>query len=431
MATHGRGRPLSTGRARGYLLAAALAALAAVTASAAAARPLADSAVLFIGDGTGVAQLELARQAARGEPLAVDRMPYSGLVVTLSLGGRVTDSAAGATALATGQKTENGIIAMTPDGRRLETILERCLKARKSVGIITTDALYGATPASFGSHANSRGESLEIARQMAHSGAQILMGVGKGAFVPKSAGGERTDGKDLIAFMRKAGYKMVFDRQQLLAEKGLKVAGLFEGDEEPTVAEMVAFALPRLAANRRGFFLMVEEARVDWESHGHDAAGAIVRVRMLDEAVAAAVDFARKEGRMLVLVTADHETGGLATSGGRGAALAGVTMSASEMARRLNADRTNIGATLAEGAGVRDLTEQELETIRKAKEADAGIRQVLDQRAGVTWSTTGHTGAPVMVFAFGPGAERFTGELDNTDIPKRTAAILGVAPLGK
>jgi alkaline phosphatase len=317
----------------------------------------ADSAILLIGDGMGPLQIHLARKDP-GQPLGMEGMPYSGIMTTRSADSDVTDSAAAGTALATGHKTNDGMVGVTPDGRRLETILERARAVGKSTGIITTDALHGATPASFAAHVESRGERGKIAAQIAASRVDVMMGFWKGWFLPKSAGGEREDGRDLVAEMRRAGYEVIFTGDELRQAKGDRIVGLFEDDTGPSLAEMVSAALARLGKNPKGFFLVVEEARIDWECHDNKLEAAVERVRLLDAAVVTGLDFARKDGSTLVVVTADHETGGLQPDG--------------------------------------------------------------------TFATGGHTNTPVRVFAFGPGGERFTGEMDNTDIPKRMAEVLAL-----
>ncbi len=317
----------------------------------------ADSAILLIGDGMGPLQIHLARKDP-GQPLGMEGMPHSGIVTTRSADRDVTDSAAAGTALATGHKTNNGMVGVAPNGHRLETILERARAAGKSTGIITTDALHGATPASFAAHVESRGEREKIAAQIAASGVDVMLGFWKGWFLPKSAGGEREDGRDLVAEMRRAGYDVVFARNGLRKAKADRIVGLFEDDTASSLAEMVSAALARLSKNPKGFLLIVEEARIDWECHDHKLDAAIERVRMLDAAVVTALDFAREDGSTLVVVTADHETGGLQPDG--------------------------------------------------------------------TFATGNHTNTPVRVFAFGPRGERFTGQMDNTDIPKRIAEVLAL-----
>ena len=220
----------------------------------ASAAPVADSAILLIGDGMGPVQIELARKAAGGAPLAMERMPFSGIITTHSADRAVTDSAAAATALATGKKTNNGMIGVSPAGERLETILERCRKAHKSTGIVTTDALHGATPASFAAHAASRGMRSEIAEQLAASGVQVMLGFWRGWFLPESAGGSREDDKDLLAAMRRSGYRVVFTKDELAGAKEQRLVGLFDdGEQAPKLAEMVTAALDRLSALQQAF----------------------------------------------------------------------------------------------------------------------------------------------------------------------------------
>lgn len=344
---------------RTLVLLAVAALLALAPCSADSAQPPADSAILFIGDGMGPMQVHLSR-VEPGQPLEMEKLPVAGVVTTNSVGGRVTDSAAAGTALATGHKTENGRIGTDPDDQRLQNILERARSMYKSTGIITTDALHGATPASFAAHVDDRGKRSEIAAQMAGSGVDVLIGFWKGEFVPKSAGGNREDNRDLIAEMRAKGYDVVFTRDELLKSKGDKVIANFEDETAPTLAEMVTNAVDRLSRDPDGFVLVVEQARIDWECHDHKLPEAISFVRSLDKAVVAARSAALERGRTLVVITADHETGGLAPDG--------------------------------------------------------------------TFSTEGHTGTPVRLFAVGPGAEAFAGDLDNTDVPKRIADAIGIGP---
>jgi alkaline phosphatase len=426
--------PSMSQRGRATLLVITLSLLGVLAATPlAAARPPVDSVILFIGDGMGAAQIEMARLAGGGEPLAMQRMSYSGVVATQSAGGRTTDSAAAGTALATGHKTENGRIAVAPDGRRLETILERCQKARKGAGLVTTDAVHGATPAAFASHVGDRGMRSEIARQLAESRVQVVLGFGKSQFLPKSAGGDREDGRDLIAHLRRRDYQVAFTAQEMEPLTRVSLLGLFDGaPQRPTLAEMTKAALARLASNADGFFLMVEGASIDWKCHDNDPAGAVQDIQELDEAVRVGVEFARRRGRTLVVVTADHETGGLRIEKPTLVpALGAATACSAEMARRLDEDRGNISAVLAECAGLKDLASADIDQIRQAKDPAEAIAAVVSQRAGVAWGTGGHTAFPVRVFAVGPGAERFTGELDNTDIPKRLAEVLGVGALPK
>jgi alkaline phosphatase len=395
------------------------------------ARPLADSVILFIGDGMGPGQIAMTRGAVE-HPLAMARMSYSGMVTTVSLGGKVTDSAAASTALATGHKVENGVIAMSPGGQPYETILERCRKHNKVAGIATTDALWGATPAGFVAHVMDRDEGAEIAAQEAKSRLPVMLGFWKDELLPTSAGGKREDKLDLIAQMQKEGYEIVYTRSELLKAKGQSLVGLFDdGPEAARVVDMVNAALPRLGTNADGFFLVLEHARIDWEPG--DPSAVMADVLQLDEGVSAAVAYARKQGRTLVLVTGDHETGGLQiVAPKRLPALKEAKGSMGDIAGHLDKERSNIAQVMAEYAGIKGLTAAEADQIKAAKDAGEAIGAVLSDRGGVAWTSNGdHTATPVPIFAFGPGAERFTGEMDNTDIPKRIGDVLGIGPFPK
>ena len=394
------------------------------------ARPQADSVILLIGDGMGPGQIEMTR-GALGRPLEMERMDFSGVMATRSLGGKVTDSAAAATAMYTGHKVTNGVMSLSTDGKPLETIAERCLIRHKTVGVITTDALWGATPGALLAHTRSRGERSEIARQMAESRAQVMCGYWTSEFLPKSADGKREDGKDLIAWLRNAGYQVVYTRDQLKEAQKQKLVGLFDdGDQAPTLADIVSAALDRLGTNASGFFVMVEGARVDWAGHDSDPLGVFAETRDFDQAVGEAMRFARKRGRTLVLVTADHETGGLQVEApARLPVLTRAKGTLSQIASHLNADRTNVQQVMRDYAGIEDLKPKEIAQIKQDKDPAQAIAAVISAHAGVKWTEDGdHTATPVRVFAFGPGAERFTGEMDNTDLPKRIADILGIGP---
>lgn len=319
--------------------------------------------ILMIGDGMGVAQISLARLSlgASSQPLFMDTLPYAAFVNTQSANAVVTDSAAAGTALATGYKTNNGMISVLPDGTPVETILESAVKLRKAVGLVTTTTITHATPASFGAHVNSRGDEGDIAIQYIEKKIDVLLGGGRAMFAPKTSKG----GRDLLGEAERAGYVIVDSRDSLLSARGSKLLGLFQDGAlttdppEPTLAEMTEKAIQVLSADNDGFFLMVEGGQIDWRCHDNDRVGTIKQVLQFDLAVGKALDFARHNGNTLLIVTADHETGGLAITG----------------------------------------------------------------NDSISWGSKGHTGATVPLLAYGPGAERFCGVLDNTDVPKRIAEL--------
>jgi len=394
-------------------------------APAARAAPQADSVILFVCDGFGPGHVAMAR-AAIGRPLAVERAQFSGTAITTSLGGGVTDSAAAATALATGHKTTNGTLSLSPEGQPLKTILERCREDGKAVAVITTDSLWGATPAGFLAHAASRGRKSEIALQAAQSQTDVMLGHGSGQFLPKSAGGERTDEKDLVAALRQAAYEVVLTRYELLTAQKQRLVGLFDdGPQEPELRDMLMAALCRVGGDPEGFFVVIEHPGLDGDPG--DPSGALADMLEIDELAAIATNWARAHGRTLLVVTGDHDSGGLQVEHAELVpALLRVNGSASDLAVRLSADRTNIAQVMSEFAGVTDLTPAELAGIKQATDAEDAIGAVLSARVGLKWAARGHTATPVPVYAFGPGAEAFVGAMDNTDIPKRIATVLGL-----
>lgn len=342
--------------------------------------------ILCIGDGMGLSQITLASIKAGGlsARLCIERMPVTGLVRTYSASSRVTDSAAAGTAMATGIKTNNGMIGVAPSEQAYQTILEAAKAKGMATGLVATSAITHATPASFASHVKSRATEAAIADQLIAHRVNVLFGGGRKYFLPKSdPNSVRKDDKDLIAEARQAGYTYVTADRELRSIRNSHVLGLFQFDAlttappEPSLASLTRKAIRVLRkvksslSNRRpGFFLMVEGSQIDWACHQNDPKHAIRQTLLFDQAVQAAVDFALRDGHTLVIVTADHETGGL---------------------------------TLLEGSKT-------------------------SAEPGVNWSTKGHTGTPVPIGALGPGAVVFAGLQENTDIPKKIARLLGITP---
>jgi len=336
--------------------------------------------ILLIGDGMGFAQTTLARIALgdANAALEMDGMRFAAFVKThpADVGdarGILTDSAAAATALATGHKTKNGMLAVLPDGRPVQTILEGAQAKGKRVGLVTTVTITHATPAGFGAHVGSRGDEAEIAAQYLARKIDVLMGGGEAFFIPQSAeGSKRKDSRDLIAEARAAGYGVVRTRDEMMADRSDRLLGLFNkgyltvAPPEPSVAEMTEKALAVLGRSPKGFFLMAEGGQIDSACHGNDGPKAVKQTLDFDAAVGVALAFARKRGDTLVIVTADHETGGLSIVSPPSGSSAPYAMA---------------------------------------------------------WGTKGHSATVVPLLADGPGADRFSGVLDNTDVAKRIAAL--------
>lgn len=334
--------------------------------------------ILMIGDGMGFNHVALARHRAVGadKRLHMERMPVGGVMRTHSANQLVTDSAAASTAIATGVKTHNGRIGMAADGTEWKSIMMVAKDEGFRTGLVVTSTLSHATPAGFVAHAKNRGMEPEIAARMFDRRVDVLFGGGRKHWVPAPAG-TRGDGRNLIDEARAAGYQVIHRRDDLGKPDALPVLGVFADDgmttlaPEPMLHEMTATAIKLLSgkparggASAYGFFMMVEGSQIDWASHGNDEDSTIRQTLLFDMAVRQALDFALRDKQTLVIVTADHETGGLLLKTGGGKVSAG-------------------------------------------------------------WTSKDHTAADVPVYAFGPGSGRFGGVLDISDLPKNLADLLG------
>ena len=272
--------------------------------------------ILIIGDGTGLTYWSAAEL---GFPsIAVADMPVIGLVGTTASDNYITDSAAGATAFAAGVKTYNGAIGVGPDTTAVETVLEVAEDRGKATGLVATATITHATPASFAAHVPDRGMYFEIADQLAGAGVDVMIGGGRRYFDPAL----RPDSVDLLAAL--ADRATVTDSAAaLLALDPSDVDRLvaFVADDNPppatqrtvTLADMTGTALAVLDRDPDGFFLLVEGSQVDWRGHENAPLNAVMAEMFdLDGAVRAALDYQRENPNTLVVVTADHETGGLA-----------------------------------------------------------------------------------------------------------------------
>ncbi len=296
----------------------ALAAFLAIAAVAdpATAQEAPPRIILFIGDGTGVGAWTAARVAA--DALAVEQLPVAGLVDTREGRGRITDSAASATALAAGIHTYNGAISVGPDSQPVRTVLELAKSRGMAVGLVVTSSVTHATPAAFAAHVPDRGQQFEIARQMMGQGLDVMLGGGQRFFDPAV----RSDSANLLADLRRraAVVETAEAFRGLALDTVATLVGLFARDgmpafdtRAPTLPEMTAAALQVLDRDPDGFFLLVEGSQPDWREHDNAPLAAVAaEVLDLDRAVAVALDYCARRPETLVIVTADHETGGLA-----------------------------------------------------------------------------------------------------------------------
>jgi alkaline phosphatase len=329
--------------------------------------------ILMIGDGMGLSQLSTAYYYNDGKEPNFSRFPIVGLINTSSAKQRVTDSAAGATAFATGRRSYNGAISVDTNERTIPTIIEAIRRKGIKSGLIATSSITHATPASFYAHAASRSYHELIAQFLPKSGVDFFAGGGLKYF------NKRADKMNILEILERNGF--VLDTNRLttdtrmdtalrygyfLAESGLP--SKLEGRQE-FLTEATKRGLEYLDPFEKGFFLMVEGSQIDWEGHGTNAIGIIEEVKDFDKAVGAALDFAEKDGETLVIVTADHETGGFA-------------LTPSKENGETNYDK--LSPSFYEGA--------------------------------TSESSASHTATLIPVLAYGPGSMDFSGIYNNTEI---------------
>jgi len=324
--------------------------------------------ILLIGDGLGAPATQAAMLVS-SYPLNIERCTFTGFQKTSSSDNVITDSGAAATALATGTKTRNGSIGVDSDGNPVKTILEIAEEHGLSTGLVSTSSITHATPASFISHQASRFDYESIAMDFLKTDIDLFIGGGYDHF------GKRTDHLNLIDSLIFRGYEVDTTMEQVVNSLSDKIAGFVahmhnpyrlngRGDMLPSSTLKAIGVLDKCKA---GFFLMIEGSEIDWAAHSNDADILIDETLDFDKAVGIALDFARIDGQTLVIVTADHETGGVSISGG---------------------DMNNHKVTLS-------------------------------------FSTTGHTGNMVPVYSYGQGAEKFKGIYENTDIFRKIVEAFG------
>lgn len=396
------------------------------------ANPRAKNVILLIGDGMGTNQ-RLAATSYLGQSLHMDGEIRT-IITTHSANSAVTDSAAAATALATGQKTNNGYLSISPDGEKLTTILEKAAAAGKATGLVATSTITHATPAAFAAHRNNRNDELGVALDFLDNKVDLLLGGGRQLFLPISKGGRRTDGRDLTSEFQTLGYKYLEKTKELESLSSLPALGLFidegfpyaiENDGSlPTMAQMTKKALELLSQNQEGFFLMVEGSQIDWTCHANDPAATFFEIVAFDEAVAEALRFATDHPETLVVVVGDHETGGLKLGEGDPGALRSVRTSSRKLAQILDADPDRAHELFCEYTGICPLPEELKKLL--AGNLEAAISKFLSQQAGLSWSTGGHTKTPLPLTAFGQNAKYFLEAKDNTQVPKLIGKAMGI-----
>ena len=370
--------------------------------------------VLLIGDGVGVGYWSALVFAA--DNLAVQQFKVVGLVDTRASNSKVTDSAAAGTAFASGIRTYNGAIGVGPDTLAVQTVLEAAQDRGMATGLVATCRITHATPAAFAAHVPSRAMEFVIAEQIFEHEVDVVMGGGRAYFDAT----RRPDQRDLLASISEQyTYVETADQLRSLDTKNVhKLFGLFAPDHmpaaprrEPTLPEMTRVALEVLDQDPDGFFLMVEGSQPDWRGHENAPLDAVVaEMRDFDLAISEALRYQQRHPETLLLVLADHETGGLSIQLQQDsvalAQAAAQLVTTERIVRDPGITIDSSTAALADSTGI-------LMT-RLAHELRQGARDHGDSVSLVTHYTTGgHTAQMTPLFAKGPGAERFGGMIDN------------------
>jgi alkaline phosphatase len=435
----------------------------------AATKP-AKNLIVLIADGCGAEQYTLARWF-KGKPLALDQICV-GAVKTYIADSVVADSAPASTAFATGYRTSDKFISVMPKSptlpvvpapdpnlsyKPLATVLEGAKLMGKATGIAVTCRISHATPAAYYAHAPSRTRENDILEQGVHQNLDVVLGGGKRHLLPKEDGGKRTDRENLMAVLQERGYAVVANTQELQQVKAGKVYGVFADNhleaeidrpefapQQPTLEDMTRKAIELLSQDPDGFFLLVEGSQVDWACHANDPAHLLSDLLMFDRAVQAALDFAHQDGHTLVLAFSDHNCGGLsignmATSGTYSQMklealvepLQKMKLSTMGLWRKLGPDATpeNLQGVVKKYWGLELADEEAGQIVALAQKYPGNsynaIGEILCPRhTFVGWTTHGHTGGDVPLFAFGP--HRPVGLLDGPDIGKKSAQALGL-----
>jgi alkaline phosphatase len=408
----------------------------------------------MVADGFGSAQHRAYRYFKEDGAPPVWEDGFRALVRTGSASSPTTDSAAAATAFATGVKTRNGAVAVDADGDPLVSVLDLASEDGKATGIVSTAAITDATPAAFAASTADRTDHAGIAQQYVDDGRlDLILGGGRARFTVDADG----DGATTLEEAQAAGFAYVSTREEMLDAAGDRLVGLFsDGDlgppigngaagarpaGEPSLAEMTEAALDRLSKDPDGFFLVVEEEGTDRWGHANDGATVMNAAKAYEDAVRVAKAFAEANPGTLVISVADHETGGLTlplASGRTPAIFRSFTatyadvLAAIEEALAGAADPVASVRQIVLGAtgGAVSLTDVEIGSVVEARtsaDAYAALAMILNARGGLDYATRGHTAADVALSAYGAGADLHGGVLENTAVAHWLAEAMGLS----
>lgn len=440
----------------------------------------------FIGDGMAMSQIN-STEIFKGtlsskDPMYKDKLnftvfPHQGMQTTQSANSFITDSAAAGTALASGHKTNNDVLGVNPTNTiKYKSMAEMAKEKGMKVGIVSSVSIDHATPAVFYAHEPSRNNFYEIALSMSNSGFDYF--AGGGLLAPT---GKKKDKTDALDIAKQKGYKVVNNQNEImnLSKNDGKVIAIQPGlanDEamqyeidrknQLSLADFTKKGI-ELLDNPNGFFMMVEGGKVDWACHANDAATTVRDVMAFDNAIAEALKFyAKHPDETLIVVTGDHETGGMSIgfSGTKYETFFNKidkqTLSYEEFDKQIKAYRAMVGENggnlqdwlpvLANKFGLTELTDYDKERLsaalaqsmiepkKRTKDEQTyllyggyepfsmTVTHILNQKAGIGWTTYAHTGVSIPVFSQGVGSEMFQGYYDNTDIAKKMMSIMNL-----
>lgn len=371
----------------------------------------------------------------------------------------VTDSASAASAYSTGRRTYNGSIATSPDRKKLTTVMQAAKSKGMRTGLITTSQINHATPAAFVTHSSHRKNYDEIAdgfydtRVDGKLVVDVMLGGGQDYFFRN----DRNLGKEFA----NAGYFVTKNHNELSESDNPKVLGLFSkvafpqaqmemSPERPTLAALTKDALNRLdRGSDKGFFLLVEGSQIDWAGHNNDIVWAMAEMSDFEGSLGVVLDFAKRDGETLVVLTADHETGGMSLGVEKQYKTnCGILKSIKyppEKIVKLGTENGDLFQTVKSSLGF-PLTDTEANGLKKygkkfdkayneraaersvlAADAASKLKYLFDQKSHTGWTTIGHTGVDVGLYAFGPQKASFSGSFDNSEIGKRLFEMVNLA----
>jgi alkaline phosphatase len=429
-----------------------------------AANPPRKNVIFLIMDGTNSDIVTLSRWY-KGSALNLDKI-LAGGVRTYSGESAITDSAAAGSAMATGGKTRADYIGMNAEGKPVLTVLEAARLSGYGTGIVATSPVQHATPAAFTSHVLNRDDFGDIGEQQVYQELDVILGGGAAWLKPKPKNAiknddgmlktkqiSREDGENHIATIKsRSSYSFITKKEGLSKRNnGERLWGAFAEEDlaydfdrkalkpdEPTLAEMTRAAIDRLSNTDKGFFLMVEGSKVDWAAHKNDPVGMISEVLSFDQAVGEALKFAEKDGNTMVVAVTDHGNSGL-TLGNADTdktyksqprenfikPLKKAKYTVKGATSQLKKDRSNLKEVL-NAYGLTGLNKKEYCAMDEAKsvgDLENEMVKLMAKRSNLGFSTHGHTGEDVFLYAYGPGKP--SGLIENTELPQVMAGYLG------